>query len=74
MNDAIERNWKIQETSDKDHVAAVREALSQNDGSCPCALERTDATVCACDKFARNCTDPNWFGQCDCGLYEKVRM
>ena len=55
-------------------VALIRGALEKNAGYCPCAVERSDATKCVCDNFVENCTNPNWFGQCDCGLYEKVRI
>lgn len=69
-----DKNWSVRENPDHEHAQAVRKALLKNGGYCPCAVERNDATKCACDKFVESCTNPNWFGQCDCGLYEKVRI
>ncbi len=69
-----QKDWTIIENNDKEHVAAIHKALRENSGYCPCAIERSDATKCVCDNFVENCTNPNWFGQCDCGLYEKVRL
>ena len=68
------KDWGIVENNDKSHVALIRDALEKNAGYCPCAVERNDATKCVCDNFVENCTNPNWFGRYDCGLYEKVRL
>ena len=45
------------------------EIVAQNDGHCPCAIERSADTLCPCREF-REQTVP---GLCHCGRYEKVR-
>lgn len=59
---------KIKLVDDKEKVAAVREALKENDGYCPCRLEKTPDNKCMCKEF-REFTE---IGECHCGLYERV--
>lgn len=47
---------------------SVEAFVRQNDGYCPCAIERTPDTKCMCKEF-REQDAP---GKCHCGLYEKV--
>lgn len=49
--------------------ASVAELVRQNNGYCPCAVDKNEDTKCMCKKFR----DQNEPGLCDCGLYEKVR-
>lgn len=47
---------------------AFRQAVKDNDGYCPCMVEKTPDTRCMCKEF-RNQKTP---GPCHCGRYEKV--
>lgn len=47
---------------------AIRKAIAQNGGYCPCAIYKTEDTKCRCKEF-REQTEP---GECHCGLYIKV--
>lgn len=60
------RNLKVRLNPEAD-VKAMQEAISENDGYCPCAIERTDDTECMCKEF-REMDTP---GQCRCGLFLK---
>lgn len=54
---------------DEEQVKLVREALEQNDGHCPCAIEHNDDTKCMCKDFRDKMKDVNFKGYCHCGLY-----
>jgi len=56
----------IKLNDDKELVNRIRQALKDNDGYCPCALERNRDTRCLCKQF-REMTE----GTCHCGLYVK---
>ena len=58
---------KIRVAEDKNHVREVREALRQNDGYCPCRIEKIPDTKCMCKEFLEQDS-----GECLCGLYVKV--
>lgn len=53
---------------DKEYVAAVRAKLTENDGYCPCRIEKTPDTKCMCKEF-RDMIDRGEEGTCHCGLY-----
>lgn len=59
--------WKIKRNDDCELVAIIRQALKENDGYCPCAVEKKPDTICPCLSFR----EQNFQGQCHCGLYEK---
>ena len=46
---------------------AVKELVDLNDGHCPCAIWRSEDTVCMCKEFREQET-----GLCTCGRFEKV--
>lgn len=52
-------------------VDIVRKSLKQNGNYCPCALEKTEETKCMCKDFRDKISDPNFKGECHCGLYVK---
>lgn len=52
-------------------VEAIKLALEQNDGYCPCRLEKTPDTKCMCKEFRDQIKDENFTGECHCGLYVK---
>ena len=41
--------------------------VAQNDGYCPCAIQKTPDTKCICKEFMEQES-----GLCHCGRYEKV--
>ena len=53
-------------TEDKELVQEIREKLQENDGYCPCKIEKTDDTKCMCKEFREQES-----GECHCGLYVK---
>ena len=57
---------KIKLNPDAEKVAAVRKALKENDGYCPCAVVKNEDTKCICKDFRER-------GKCHCGLYEVVK-
>lgn len=59
---------KIVECPDKDHVQAIKEALKDNDGYCPCQLIKSEDTKCMCKEFREMES-----GTCHCGLYMKEK-
>lgn len=58
---------KINLNPDKEYVEKVRAKVKENQGYCPCKLERTPDTKCICKEFLEGLT-----GMCHCGLYIKV--
>lgn len=58
----------IQINPDKEKVEKIRQAIRENDGYCPCKIERKDDNKCLCREFL-NQED----GYCHCGLYFKTK-
>ena len=50
------------------HKNKILEALKNNNGYCPCRLDKNEDTRCICKEF-REQTE----GICHCGLYKKVK-
>lgn len=46
---------------------SIREAVRQNDGYCPCMVNKTPDTKCMCKEFREMES-----GVCHCGRFEKV--
>ena len=59
--------------TDAELVAKIRKQLKDNGGYCPCALLHNPDTVCMCKDFRDKIKDPNFFGECHCGLYVKTQ-
>ena len=59
---------RIHVTSDIGLRNKIRQALDENDGYCPCRLEKTEDTKCMCKEFIEQ-----EYGPCHCGLYVKER-
>lgn len=57
---------RIKLNPDVELVAEIRQALKDNDGYCPCRLEKTEDNKCMCKEF-RDMER----GECHCGLYIK---
>lgn len=62
-----DKKLKISITSNKVERDIVIKALQDNDGYCPCQLEKNKDTKCLCKAF-RELDEP---GFCHCGLYYK---
>ena len=52
---------------DKEFVNDMRKALKDNNGFCPCAIEKNEDTKCMCKEFREMAS-----GTCHCGLYTKT--
>lgn len=53
---------------DRTEVERIRRAVRENDGYCPCQLEKNENTRCMCKNFV-NSEESGW---CHCGLYFKT--
>ena len=62
------RKVKIERNPDRDFFDRVHKAIEDNDGYCVCAIEHEPDTKCMCREF-RELPE----GECNCGLYRKVR-
>lgn len=58
---------KIRPNPDRELFEAIRDKVRENDGYCPCALEKSEDTKCPCKEFREQQTE----GLCHCGLYRK---
>lgn len=54
--------------SDEQVVNRIRNALLENNGYCPCKIERNADTKCMCKEFRES----QGTGLCHCGLYQKT--
>lgn len=59
---------KISLNPDENIVKSIKEKLSNNDGFCPCRLNKIDENKCMCQEFKNTNTEC----ECHCGLYLKV--
>ena len=59
MNIKMTDNVKLQKI--------ILDKLKENDGYCPCRIERTPDTKCMCKEFREQTNT----GTCHCGLYIK---
>lgn len=57
---------KIELSKDDELVRKIQQKLKENDGYCPCRLERNEDTKCMCKEFREQ-----EIGECHCGLYYK---
>ena len=57
----------IRANKDKQFVAAMRHAITDNEGYCPCVITRSPDTKCMCKEFREMES-----GTCHCGLYTKI--
>ena len=59
---------RIDVNPDKEFAREMRKAIKDNNGHCPCQLERSKDTLCMCKAF-RDMEE----GTCHCGLYTKTK-
>lgn len=48
----------------------VAKAIHDNGGYCCCQI-KSDDSICMCKDFRDKISDPNFEGECECGLYIK---
>lgn len=53
---------------DKEETTAIKKALAQNGGYCPCRIVHNEETKCLCLEFRQQDHE----GYCKCGLYYKT--
>lgn len=58
---------KIIVNPDPNIVNDIRNKLKENEGYCPCRLNKTPDTKCMCKQFRDQDS-----GMCHCGLYIKI--
>ena len=58
---------KIVLVDDVDMVLEIRKKLKENDGYCPCRINKNEDTKCMCKEFREQES-----GECHCGLYQKI--
>lgn len=59
---------KIIKNPNKEIFDEVTKAVQENDGYCPCELQKNEDTKCMCKNFK----EQNIEGECHCGRYVKV--
>lgn len=57
---------KIQINPNNEIVKDIKQKIKDNDGYCPCQIEKTADTKCMCKSFKEQDS-----GYCHCGLYYK---
>ena len=62
---------KVIVTPDEEYAQEIKKALKDNNGYCPCRLEKTKDTKCRCREF-REQVKRGEEGSCHCGLYIAV--
>lgn len=60
---------KIKVTNDIELRNKIRQALKDNEGFCPCRLEKIPENKCMCKEFIEQGVGP-----CHCGLYIKEEI
>ena len=63
---------KIITNPNKEYVKKIRTKLKENNGYCPCRIQKTDDTTCMCKEF-RDMIANGIEGECHCGLYLSVK-
>ena len=53
-------------------VEEIRQKLKDNNGYCPCRIQKIDDTKCMCKEF-RDMIANGVEGECHCGLYISVK-
>ena len=58
---------KIKLSDNIELVNEIKNKLKENDGYCPCRIEKTPENKCMCEEFKKQDS-----GECHCGLYVKI--
>ena len=64
---------KVHFNSNPEQVESVKKAIADNGGYCCCKIFKTEDTKCMCKEFREQIKDPNFYGECHCGLYVKEK-
>ena len=59
---------KVIQNPDKEFVKIIKQQLKDNNGYCPCRIQKTPDTKCMCKEF-REMINRGEAGSCHCGLY-----
>lgn len=59
---------KILQNPDKEKFEEITNLVIENNGYCPCAVFKTEDTLCICKEFRNQKTE----GFCRCGRYLKT--
>lgn len=51
----------------------IAEKIRNNNGYCCCAIIKDEDTRCMCKDFRNKLNDPEFYGECYCGLFEKKK-
>ena len=62
---------KVIQNPDESYAAEIRHMIKENNGYCPCAVERSPDTKCRCKSF-REQLERGESGACHCGLWIAV--
>ena len=58
----------VYENPDREYAEEVRQLIRDNNGYCPCKLEKNKDTKCKCKDFIDQ-VKQGIVGSCHCGLY-----
>jgi ferredoxin-thioredoxin reductase catalytic subunit len=61
---------KVKVNNNAELVAEIRQKLKENDGYCPCRIDKTPENKCMCQEFINQ----QETGECHCGLYIKEEV
>ena len=61
---------KIVKNPDDNVYQKITQAVKDNDGYCPCMINKTADTKCPCKEFR----EQDFEGECHCGRYCKVKI
>ena len=61
---------KIKLNDDFELVQEIKQKIKENDGYCPCQIEKSSETKCICKNFK----EQKELGECHCGLYIKEEI
>jgi ferredoxin-thioredoxin reductase catalytic subunit len=64
---------KVKVNNNAELVAEIRQKLKENDGYCPCRIDKTPENKCMCKEFRDQIADPDFEGFCHCRLYYKEK-
>ena len=61
---------RVRVNDNKELVENIRAKLKENDGYCPCRIDKTPENKCMCQEFINQ----QELGECHCGLYIKEEI
>ena len=61
---------KIKLNDNFELVQEIKQKIKENDGYCPCQIEKSSETKCICKNFK----EQKELGECHCGLYIKEEI